>query len=90
MGSGNVTYKYASVIMILTTVFIFFSFNSPFGLDKVDIPMEAFCATVEAQVNAIDERAKDGTILKFATGGVGKVKRSGKKLTSTVTIPKLR
>lgn len=73
----------------LLTAFIFF-LDSPFGLDKVDIPMEAFCATVEAQVNAIDKRAKDGTIFKFATGGVGKVKRSGKKLTSTVTIPKLR
>ena len=88
MGSGNVTY----IICKCHTDYCvyFFSFNSPFGLDKVDIPMEAFCATVEAQVNAIDERAKDGTILKFATGGVGKVKRSGKKLTSTVTIPKLR
>ena len=52
---------------LLGNHFLFLS-HSPFGLDKVDIPMEAFCATVEAQVNAIDERAKDGTILKFATG----------------------
>ena len=30
---------------------------TPFGFDKVDIPLEAFCETVEAQVCAQDERA---------------------------------
>lgn len=30
----------------------------PFGLDKVDIPMECFCATIEAQMQAIDQRSK--------------------------------
>ena len=30
----------------------------PFGLDKVDIPMECFCATIEAQIQAIDQRSK--------------------------------
>jgi predicted membrane chloride channel (bestrophin family) len=80
----------AASMVIMLLIVMGSKLVDPFGLDKVDIPMEAFCATVEAQVNAIDERAKDGTILRFATGGVGKVKRSGKKLTSTVTIPKLR
>ena len=36
----------------------------PFGFDKVDIPLEAFCETVEAQVCAQDVRA---IIEKFAT-----------------------
>ncbi|KAK1733329.1 bestrophin family protein [Skeletonema marinoi] len=30
----------------------------PFGSDKVDIPLECFCATIEAQVHAIDQRGK--------------------------------
>jgi len=30
----------------------------PFGLDKVDIPMECFCATIEAQMQAIDQRTR--------------------------------
>eukprot|EP00984_Skeletonema_dohrnii_P020107 scaffold9720_cov122-Skeletonema_dohrnii-CCMP3373.AAC.3 len=30
----------------------------PFGYDKVDIPMECFCATIESQMQAIDQRGK--------------------------------
>merc|ERR1719491_156606 len=37
----------------------------PFGYDKVDIPMEAFCATIEAQIHAIDERSRRGVIERF-------------------------
>ena len=39
----------------------------PFGFDKVDIPLEAFCETVEAQVCAQDVRARSKVIEKFAT-----------------------
>eukprot|EP00986_Skeletonema_menzelii_P021299 scaffold33962_cov171-Skeletonema_menzelii.AAC.2 len=53
----------AASMVIMLLIVMGSKLVDPFGLDKVDIPMEAFCATVEAQVNAIDERAKDGTIL---------------------------
>lgn len=32
----------------------------PFGYDKVDIPFEAFCETIESQIHAIDQRGKSG------------------------------
>ena len=38
----------------------------PFGYDKVDIPMEDFCHTIESQVYAIDERSRSGVIDEFA------------------------
>lgn len=31
--------------------------EDPFGFDKSDLPLEKFCATIERQINAIDERA---------------------------------
>ena len=40
----------------------------PFGLDKVDIPMECFCATIEAQIQAIDQRSQ--SIVRTASSGV--------------------
>ena len=39
----------------------------PFGLDKVDIPMEAFCRTIEQQLHAIDERNSMGTMDMLAS-----------------------
>ena len=38
----------------------------PFGYDKVDIPIEAFCTTIEAQVYATDERAKSGAVSRIS------------------------
>jgi len=58
----------------------------PFGYDKVDIPMEAFCATIEAQVHAIDERARSGIIEKFARTSRPRAVLARR---ATVHIPKL-
>ena len=30
--------------------------EDPFGLDESDLPLESFCATIESQINAIEER----------------------------------
>jgi len=38
----------------------------PFGLDKVDIPMECFCATIEAQMQAVDQRSK--SVISLSSG----------------------
>lgn len=59
----------------------------PFGYDKVDIPMEAFCATIEAQINAIDERSRSGVIEKFAR--TSKPRASMRRSSATFHIPKL-
>lgn len=58
----------------------------PFGHDKVDIPMEAFCATIEAQVLAMDERSRSGIIEKFARTSRP---RASMMKCATVHIPKL-
>lgn len=31
--------------------------EDPFGHDESDLPLEQFCAAIEKQINAIDERA---------------------------------
>mmetsp|Transcript_12356 Transcript_12356/g.18990 ORF Transcript_12356/g.18990 Transcript_12356/m.18990 type:complete len:453 (+) Transcript_12356:45-1403(+) len=46
---------FASVI-IMFLILMGTKLVDPFGLDKVDIPMESFCAQIEAQLRAIDER----------------------------------
>jgi len=38
----------------------------PFGHDMVDIPLEAFCKTVESQIYDIDQRSKSGTVRRLA------------------------
>ena len=64
----------------------------PFGFDKVDIPLEAFCETVEAQVCAQDVRARSKIIEKFATSSSDTRTRSSlnKSITkATSNIPNL-
>ena len=52
------------IVVFLASIIIMFlilmgsKLVDPFGLDKVDIPMECFCATIEAQMQAIDQRSK--------------------------------
>ena len=52
------------IVVFLASIIIMFlilmgtKLVDPFGLDKVDIPMECFCATIEAQMQAIDQRTK--------------------------------
>ena len=52
------------IVVFLASVIIMFlivmgtKLVDPFGLDKVDIPMECFCATIESQMQAIDQRGK--------------------------------
>ncbi len=46
----------ATIIMFL--ILMGSKLVDPFGLDKVDIPMENFCATIDAQMQAIDQRSK--------------------------------
>jgi hypothetical protein len=72
---------------LLRAFFIF----SPFGLDKVDIPMEDFCATIEAQVHAIDERSK--SIMTAVSSGTQQRNNGGtpirRRSSATFHIPKL-
>ena len=83
-----------SNLLILTDSFfraLLFIF-SPFGLDKVDVPMEAFCATIEAQVHAIDERSK--SIITAVSSGIQQRKNGGnpiirRRSSATFHIPKL-
>ena len=54
----------APIVVFLASMIIMFlivmgtKLVDPFGLDKVDIPMECFCATIESQMQAIDQRGK--------------------------------
>ena len=45
----------------------------PFGHDVVDIPLEAFCTTVESQIYAIDRRSKSGTVRQIAKSSKPKI-----------------
>jgi len=38
----------------------------PFGTDKVDLPLELFCLTIETSVMDIDQRGKRKTIKRLA------------------------
>lgn len=55
----------ASLIIILLIV-MGSNLVDPFGDDRVDIPMDAFCTTIEDQINAIDARSKSGIVDKIA------------------------
>jgi len=59
----------------------------PFGLDKVDIPMECFCATIEAQLQAVDQRSKSVIAMceDKPRSGIGRRRESN----PTFHIPKL-
>mmetsp|Transcript_12153 Transcript_12153/g.27729 ORF Transcript_12153/g.27729 Transcript_12153/m.27729 type:complete len:422 (-) Transcript_12153:206-1471(-) len=61
-GVGWMTPVIVATASFLTVLLIVMGSNlvDPFGLDKVDIPMEEFCETIEAQVHAIDERSRSG------------------------------
>ncbi|KAK1741029.1 bestrophin family protein [Skeletonema marinoi] len=47
---------FCASVIIMFLILMGTKLVDPFGLDKVDIPMECFCATLEAQMQAIDER----------------------------------
>mmetsp|Transcript_36691 Transcript_36691/g.82517 ORF Transcript_36691/g.82517 Transcript_36691/m.82517 type:complete len:421 (+) Transcript_36691:330-1592(+) len=61
-GIGWMTPVIVATASFLTVLLIVMGSNlvDPFGFDKVDIPMEEFCETIEAQVHAIDERSRSG------------------------------
>ncbi len=64
----------------------------PFGLDKVDIPMECFCATIEAQMQAVDQRSKSVITLSSGPERSGIVRSSVMRSDRRATyhIPRLR
>ena len=83
------------IIVFLASMIIMFlivmgtKLVDPFGLDLIDIPMEDFCTTIEAQISAIDERAKDVISLASepATVAPDSVRRGS---VATFHIPKLQ
>jgi len=58
----------------------------PFGTDKVDIPMGRFCATIEAQVQAIDQRS---IAIRSLTSNTNRPKFVRRESKATFHIPKL-
>ena len=56
----------------------------PFGTDKVDIPMEDFCATIEAQIQAIDQRS-----IEIKEVALLPEKRVRRRSIATFHVPKL-
>lgn len=80
----------SSIIMLLIVMGT--KLVDPFGYDKVDIPMEAFCATIEAQIIAIDKRATSGIMEDFATTTSRRLSNNHELRNSfeaSVNIPKL-
>ncbi|KAL7543174.1 hypothetical protein ACHAXR_013502 [Thalassiosira sp. AJA248-18] len=53
------------LIVMGSKLLLFGTKVDPFGYDKVDIPLEAFCSTIEAQIYAIDQRGKNGTMRRL-------------------------
>lgn len=56
----------AASVVIMFLIVMGTNLVDPFGTDKVDIPLEAFCNTIESQVYAIDQRSKSGPFMEFA------------------------
>eukprot|EP00571_Detonula_confervacea_P012224 CAMPEP_0172297716 /NCGR_PEP_ID=MMETSP1058-20130122/634_1 /TAXON_ID=83371 /ORGANISM="Detonula confervacea, Strain CCMP 353" /LENGTH=451 /DNA_ID=CAMNT_0013006895 /DNA_START=372 /DNA_END=1727 /DNA_ORIENTATION=- len=57
---------FTSSLVIMFLIVMGTKLVDPFGHDKVDIPLEAFCDTIESQIYAIDQRSKKGTVSRFA------------------------
>lgn len=77
------------IVFIASTLIMFLivmgtKLVDPFGTDKVDIPMEDFCATIEAQILTIDERS--AAVREAIRAGEKRVKRHS---VATFHIPKL-
>ena len=81
------------VVISLATVVIMFlivmgtKLVDPFGTDKVDIPMERFCATIEAQVQAIDQRSN--SVIRVSSNTEVRPKFVRGDTVATFHIPKL-
>ncbi|CAB9510853.1 UPF0187 protein [Seminavis robusta] len=56
-----------SACIIMTLMDMGTAMVDPFGTDLVDLPIERFCETIEAQVVTIQRRHKDDSIIEFAT-----------------------
>lgn len=56
-----------SSCIIMTLMDMGTAMVDPFGTDLVDLPIERFCETIEAQVLTIQRRHKTGHVLDFAT-----------------------
>jgi len=55
-----------SACIIMTLMDMGTAMVDPFGTDLVDLPIERFCETIEAQVLTIQRRHKTGNVLQFA------------------------
>ena len=82
------------IVVFLASMIIMFiivmgtNLVDPFGTDKVDIPMERFCTTIEAQVQAIDERSK-AIISLSSSSHYKRPKLVRRESNATFYIPKL-
>ncbi len=76
----------ASVIIMLLIV-MGTKLVDPFGTDMVDIPMELFCATLEAQVQTIDFRSN--SVIQVSSNRVAKPMFTRGDSVATFHIPKL-
>lgn len=56
-----------SACIIMTLMDMGTAMVDPFGTDLVDLPIERFCETIEAQVLTIQRRHKTGNVLQFAS-----------------------
>jgi len=52
--------------LIMLIVLMGSALIEPFGTDKVDLPLELFCETIEVQVNEISERSKRKNLKRLA------------------------
>jgi len=55
-----------SASIIMTLINMGSSLVDPFGTDMVDLPLERFCESIEAQVLAIQFRSKEPELVQFA------------------------
>lgn len=77
----------AASFIILLLIVMGTNLVDPFGYDKVDIPLEDFCETIEAQIYAIDERHRNKVLEKiFKTQ---KPQKTNLRRSSTFFIPEL-
>ena len=57
----------------------------PFGTDRVDLPLELFCETIEVQVSQIVRRSKRKAIKRFAQSSKVEPSASGSERETSTT-----
>jgi len=59
-----------SACIIMTLMDMGTAMVDPFGTDLVDLPIERFCETIEAQVMTIQQRHKTSAVMDFASSSI--------------------